>query len=184
MLKYKILQYLPPYGPLPEQFTNGPRMYREGFVVEFYPENGEKWVGNFQEGLGGISSGVGGISNVFKHPNGKHLIVIANGQAYVIGPETRELVSEFGGQIEFSLEVIELQEIVFGNGLWFIAIGPEGLRWKSHRLSWDGMRLIRRDGYILTGESYNPMSDSWSSFSIDIKSGTTEGGSYFEDDED
>jgi hypothetical protein len=182
MLKFKILKYLPPYGPLPEQFTNGPRMYREGFTVEFYPENGEKWVGNFQLGLGGISQGGYGVNDVFKHPNGRNLIVVAGGQAYIVDPETRELMDTFGGQIEYVAEVTELQEIVFGNGLELKAIGTEGLRWKTPRLSWDGMRSVIRVGTKLSGESYNPLSDSWAPFSVDLINGNTEGGSYFEDD--
>jgi hypothetical protein len=49
MLRYKIYKYPPPYGPFTEQFTYGPKVYREGFIVEFYPEKSDKWIGNFQE---------------------------------------------------------------------------------------------------------------------------------------
>jgi hypothetical protein len=52
MKRFEILAGLPGDGPLPEYFgfeTHG--RYREGFVVRFFPSNGESWVGNFQSGI-------------------------------------------------------------------------------------------------------------------------------------
>ena len=48
---FRVLKGLPPYGPMekpfPERFG---RSGSEGFVVEFLPEESEKWVGNFEPG--------------------------------------------------------------------------------------------------------------------------------------
>ncbi len=148
-------------------------MYREGLAVEFYTDKGETWVGNFQLGLAGVSDAT-------PHPNGRDVIVIAGGQAYIIDPETRSLVTHFGGQIEKIIDVPELQEIVFGNGLWFACIGSEGLMWKTRRLSWDGMRSLLLDVTTLSGEAYDPRDDSWWPFSVDLTNGQVEGGSYDE----
>jgi len=171
-MKFKVLPYRPPQGPLPEQFSPGPRMYREGLAVEFSEDDGRTWVGNFQRGLGGASDAIA-------HPNGKHVIVVAGGQGYIVDPETRSLVATFGGQIESIITVPELQEIVFGNGISFTAIGHEGLRWETHRLSWDGMQALLRAGTMLSGEAYDPRDDSWRPFSVNLNDGHTDGGSYY-----
>lgn len=146
-------------------------MHREGFVVEFSPQGSQKWIGNFQPGLGGID-------DVVEHIDGNHIIVIAGGQAYVIDPKTRLLVNDFGGQIEYVDSILELQMLLFGNGLWFEAIGERGFIWRTRRLSWDGMRAIRQEGISLSGEGYDPMTDSWVSFTVDLTSGDAKGGSY------
>ena len=172
MKKFKILKGLPAYGPLPEQFSStGMGKHSEGFVVEFFPNNRQKWIGNFQPGLGGANE-------VIEHLDGKHIIVVSAGQAYVIEPETRSLVKDFGGQIEHVISISELKILLFGNGLWFEAIGPKGFIWKTRRLSWDGIRSIRHEGMTLFGEGYDPMADSWVPFTVDLFSGDAKGGSY------
>jgi uncharacterized protein YlzI (FlbEa/FlbD family) len=172
MQKFKILNGLPAYGPLPEQFSStGMGKHREGFVVEFFPEDGQSWIGNFQPGLGGID-------DVIEHINGDHVIILSNGQAYVVDPETRSLINHFGSQIEYVTSIPELKILLFGNGLWFEAIGESGFIWQTRRLSWDGMRSLHHDGMVLSGEGYDPMADSWVSFTVDLSSGDSEGGSY------
>jgi len=172
MSKFKILPGLPAYGPLPEQFSStGMGKHSEGYIVEFYSKNGQKWVGNFQPGMGHVDE-------VFEHPDGKNLIVVSAGQAYVIEPETRTLITNFGGQIEHVISLPESQMLIFGNGLWFEAIGSDGFLWKTQRISWDGMRSIRNNEVMVTGEAYDPMTDSWLSFSVDLCTGKSTGGSY------
>lgn len=172
MQKFKILNGLPAYGPLPEQFSStGMGKHREGFVVEFFPRNSQNWIGNFQPGLGGVD-------DVIEHIDADHVIVLAGGQAYVVDPETRSIVNDFGGQIEHVISISELQILLFGNGLWFEAIGQSGFIWRTRRLSWDGMRSINHNGNALSGEGYDPMTDSWVPFFVDLSSGNSTGGSY------
>ena len=165
MQKFRILKGLPAYGPLPEQFSStGVGKHSEGFVVEFYPRMSKSWIGNFQPGLGGVN-------DVIEHFDCHHLIVVSGGLAYVIEPETRSLANDFGGQIEFVVLISELQIILFGNGLWFEAVGPNGFIWRTRRLSWDGMRSIHREGIYLFGDGYDPMANSWVPFTVDLTSG-------------
>jgi len=63
-------------------FTHG--RYREGFVVRFYPETGEPWVGNFQRG-------VTHVCHVLGAPSSTLMTVIAGGQAYELDIATRQL---------------------------------------------------------------------------------------------
>ena len=173
-MKYKVLNGLPPYGPQVKAFSStGMGTHSEGFVVKFLPDSRNDWVGNFQPGLTNMSK-------VIDHPNGVNIIVISGGQAYIVNPETEECEGEFGGQIETVLPVPDLQAIVFGNGLWFEAIGPDGFLWRSRRISWDGMRNLNQQKVSLIGESYDPMDDSWSEFSLDLTTGNVSGGTYEE----
>jgi len=100
MERFRVLNGLPSTGPYPEQFSTGGRgTHREGFVVEFFPEKKPTWVGNFQPGVTEYSA-------VLPHFDGTALIVIAGGQAYVIDPEERRLLTVFGGSINLALQVL------------------------------------------------------------------------------
>ena len=172
MQKFKILNGLPGYGPMPEQFSaTGKGKHSEGLVVEFFPPGSQNWIGNFQPGRAGID-------DVFEHIDGNHVIVLSGGQGYVIDPETRSLINTFGSKIEYETCIPELQIQLFGNGLWFEAIGKSGFVWQTRRLSWEGMRALHHDGKILSGEGYEPFADVWRPFIVDLSSGDSQGGSY------
>jgi hypothetical protein len=169
--RFEVLPGLPPYGDWPEWVPATARG-REGFVVRFTPDDGSEWVGNF---AGGLSS----FDHVCDHPNGRDVVVVAGGQAFVVDPATRALVESFGGQIEEVIPVPELGLLVFGNGLWFEALGPSGRCWTTRRLSWDGMRELRREGLRLSGEAWYPMAGGyWVPFEVNLASGECSGGSY------
>lgn len=171
MARHQVLTGLPAYGPPAEPFTAGGHgAHREGFVVGFADMEGRRWVGNFQPGLGGVDTAV-------DHPDGRRLIVIAGGQGYVVDPEDPSYRDFFGGQIEVVLPLPN-PGLLLGNGLWFEAIGPEGLLWRSDRISWDGMRSLKITGPNLSGEAWDPLSDSWVPFALDLITGRSRGGSY------
>jgi len=162
---------LPPYGPAPEAFSaTGQGKHSEGFVVRFMTKSGDVWVGNFQPGLGGCSI-------VFEHPNAVNVIVLSGGQGYVVDPDSRRCLNTFGANINSAFKISELGEIVFGNGLWFEAIGRNGHVWRSDRISWDGIKDLVVDGLTLMGHAWD-ISDQWMSFSLNLANGEFTGGSY------
>jgi hypothetical protein len=67
--------------------------------------------------------------------------------------------------------------MIFGNGLWFECVGPEGMRWRTRRISWDGMMEVSLDGKRLHGNALD-LDDSWARFDVDIDTGEVTGGSY------
>lgn len=173
MPQYEVLRGLPPYGPPDEQFTEtGQGAYREGLVVRFADGEGRQWVGNFQPGLGGVDT-------VLDHPDGRRVFVIAGGQGYIVDPEDRSSRNYFGGNIESAISLPGLG-VIFGNGLWFEAIGPDGPLWKSDRISWDGMQNLEITGQTLTGEAWDPMQECWVRFELDVATGHSQGGSFGE----
>jgi hypothetical protein len=167
----RALPGLPPYGPLAEAFSpSGTGVHREGFVVEFSPDDAPTWVGNFQEGTTELRA-------ILREPGTDRTIVIAGGTAYVVDVSTHACAHTFGGAIQ---EVFQVQEhlLMFSNGLWIEAHGPSGLVWRTRRVSWDGMRDLRLDGDALCGEAYDPMNDEWAPFAVDVRTGEVTGGSY------
>jgi hypothetical protein len=154
---------------MPETFSaTGQGKHREGFVVEFSPAEGQRWVGNFQPGLTGFSG-------VFHEPGTERLVVTASGKGYVIEPATRQCVREFGRQVEEVLAVPE-GTLIFSNGLWLEALGPRGLVWKSRRLSWDGIDRLRLEGDRIEGLGLDVINDKWLPFSVDLTNGEASGG--------
>ena len=95
----------------------------------------------------------------------------------MIDPNDSSQWEHFGGGIETAVEVSDLNALLFSNGLWFELLGPNGMIWKSRRISWDGMRNFTIQGLTLTGQSccYD---DTWSDFTLDLIEGTVAGGSY------
>ncbi len=170
---FRVLPGLPGTGELPVRFNfTGTGLYSEGFVVEFTCANGQKWVGNFQRGLHGESA----VFTVLGRSD--QAMVIAEGQAYVVEAETRALIRTFGGQIADVFYLPNRDTMIFGNGLWLECVGPNGLRWRTRRISWDGMMEVSLDGERLRGNAFNPLDDTWSPFDVDIDTGAVIGGSY------
>jgi len=170
---WEILPGLPVYGPMAEPFSStGQGTHREGLVVSFCPPTGS-WVGNFQRGLSSLDE-------VFAHPNGRHVVVVAGGTAYVVDSDRHSLVEHFGGQIEQILIVPANGLVLLGNGLWFEALGPAGTAWRSRRISWDGMRKVSLSGTVVRGEAYAPEGSdgTWHPFELDVMTGAVSGGSY------
>jgi hypothetical protein len=174
MSRWRVLTGLPATGPPPEQFSaTGRGTHREGLVVEVVPDSGDPWIGNFQ-------GGIGGLADVFAEPGTHHLIVVAEGTAYVVDPETRTLVRTFGGGLELVIEDLARHQLIFSNGLWFEAVGGGGTRWRSRRVSWDGLRSVRIEDGAIRGEAFSPFDDDWHGFGIDLADGAAVGGCYSE----
>jgi hypothetical protein len=174
-VKWEILDGLPAYGPAAVAFSaTGLGTHSEGLVIRVHSSSGA-WVGNFQREASSVD-------RVLEYPDGRCLLVIAGGSAYVVDPETRELVRHFGGQIEQVLTLPEDPSFLFGNGLWFEALGREGMKWRSRRISWDGFRHVVLNGNLLCGEAYAPEGPegAWYAFELDVQTGTVTGGSYYD----
>jgi hypothetical protein len=146
---WEVLDGLPVYGPMAEPVSaTGAGIHREGLVVRFSASTGN-WVGNFQRGASVLDQ-------VFVHPNGRHVVVVAGGIAYVVDAETHDLVEHFDGAIEEIIPMPAHGFVLLGNGLWFEALDPTGTAWRSRRISWDGMRNVSLAGGVVRGEAYAP----------------------------
>lgn len=170
---WDILDGLPTCGPGAVPFSaTGQGEHREGLVVRFSLPAGT-WVGNFQRGLSSLDE-------IFAHPDGRHVVVVAGGTAYVVDANRRTLATHFGGGIEQVVPVPASALVLLGNGLWFEALGPTGTAWRSRRISWDGMRHVALDGPVLRGEALAPdaLDGTWHPFEVEVSTGSVRGGSF------
>ncbi len=170
MKRFQILSGLPAYGELPEQFSStGMGTHSEGMVVEFFPnETSSSWIGNFQRGLTSLDK-------VLAHPNGSSAIVIAGGECYIIEIENRKLKESFGGMYETVFCIFEKNIVILGTSIDFDALNASGHLWQSQRISWDGLRHLKQEENILSGEAWS-LGNTWIPFSLDIDSGKHTGG--------
>lgn len=172
MTTFRRLPGLPPYGPVavafPPHWGSGAR---EGLVVEFAPNAGGAWVGNFQPGIGGVD-------DVRSHPNGRDVLVIANGSLWIVNPATRT-ADEVASAVFDVWPVTNPDGYLLNNqGIGFLRLSADGVMWKSRRISWDGFSDLRFEGERLTGQSWSPVEDTWLPFELDVRTGRVEGGSY------
>ncbi len=171
----KILEGLPSYGPpaiaLPAEWgTRG----HEGLVVEFATDTGS-WIGNFQLGLGGLR--FAGL-----HPNGQDAIVIAKGDLWIVhdqGPNAQRLLHSLTAMIEVqdpSGWIFSRQDVAL------VRLAPDGVRWHTRRISWDGFKTVAVNGSRIEGFAWSPLGDKWIPFEVEIQTGKAVGGSYREND--
>jgi hypothetical protein len=161
-MSFEILPGLPPYGPPAISFTrHGSREFREGLVVRFCPSGSEPWIGNF---LGGSTS----CKAVLQHPNGSDVIVVADGEAHIVAPRSRELRDRFGDDIEEVRPLPALRSILFRRLTHFETIAADNSRWCSQRISWDGFRNVDVRGTMIVGEAWTAVDEAWVPFTLDL----------------
>jgi hypothetical protein len=73
----------------------------------------------------------------------------------------------------------ELNIIVYFEQFKFYAYGSSNCIWKSKRITFDKVRLLKIENNKLLGEAANIYGDKWIPFEIDLCTGESKGGSYF-----
>ncbi len=154
-MRYEVLPELPPDGPLVRNFGKPPDP--EGLVVRFFPTEGESWVGKFARGIGGATGAI-------PHPDQRQVIVIAAGSGFVVDPDAPDKVWEFCYAVREFFELVEVKGLLFHDAVTLIAVNSRNDWCRNPRISWDGFRGIRTEGYVVRGEAWCPMSGRWLSF--------------------
>lgn len=163
MSYFEVLDGLPTSGPIALPFPeDGRGSFRQGLVVRFSAGDGDSWTGNFQRGF------ARGFDCVIHHPDGRQVVVIAGGEGYVIDPESRRQTHTFGHGINFVQHVPSLNILVFGDGIRIAIMSPDGSKWQSDRISWDGIQKIEIIDFMLRGEAWSPVSNTWHPFQLNL----------------
>lgn len=68
--------------------------------------------------------------------------------------------------------------LIFAGFNALTAWGPEGKRWETQRLSWEGVRINGVEGDTLSGYGWEMVSDRELEFEVDLKTGSHRGGGY------
>ncbi len=167
---FRLLPSLRGAGPAPVPFRFAGTTPFEGLAVELTAIGGGEWVGNFQRAIGTKDA------VLFAPGRTDHVLVVAGGMGYVVELDSHALVRSFGGALNELFYLPERERIVFGNGLWFECEGPEGVVWRTPRLSWDGTEDVHLDGALLRGRAYDVNDQAWRPFAVDLETGEVEGG--------
>jgi hypothetical protein len=65
-------------------------------------------------------------------------------------------------------------------GFGFEMFDVNGVCWQTPRISWDGLRKFELLDAGIRGEAYDPPSDGWVQFELNLHTGDVVGGSYCE----
>ena len=157
----EIIEYPHPYGNPPKCFRNSENALNHYPVfVKF--NLGKKQIEYEFEGC------FTDFSMIRKHPMKDYFIIIAKGEGYLFDPYNENVLSNFAGDICGAKEISE-EQIIFYSCTSIFSFGI--YEWDSKRLSIDGLDKFANNGNILVCEAYNPMSDGWNEFSLDLASG-------------
>lgn len=118
-------------------------------------------------------------SGVWACPRPEDLLAVAGGYAYRIDtlePQRCEFLAE--RPVTGVLAIPEDGLLLLAGFQTLMALGAEGVRWQTGRLSWEGVTLGEvRDGR-LHGTGWDMFADREVPFTVDLRTGAHEGGGY------
>jgi hypothetical protein len=167
----KILSGLPASGPQPAQFrATTRRLNSEGAVVKV-SLGASSWTGNFEKGDGKLSG-------VWATPSPDHLCVVAGGRAYWVSARDDrgyDILPVY--PVQDVRAILESDLLILVDYTEIAAIGREGLRWISDRISWDGIHILHADARGIIGQAWDAAAEQRVGFFVDTETGRLEGGS-------
>jgi hypothetical protein len=172
----KLLQSVPPIHPLeklyhfPVELEEGDRT---GAYLRVVSAQGAAWSGFFA--LGFESDQV--VSAVCSCPDPDSLCVVAGGYAYVVEATDPTRWFRIEQQPVMELRALPDQRLLLFAGFTSIsALGRQGLRWTTGRLSWEGVTITEITADKLRGLGWDAMADKELPFEVDLLTGKHTGG--------
>src|SRR5262249_24933654 len=172
----KLLSAPPPVHPLekvyhyPVELEEGDR---SGDWLRVMPHNAQPWTGFFA--LGFDSPHV--VNAVSSCADPDSLCAVVGGYAYVVK------ASDPGHWFRIEQRPVvdlrahtELAVLIFTGFTTISALGSEGLRWTTGRLSWEGITITGIVAGKLQGRGSDAMSDKEVPFEVDLLTGKHTGG--------
>lgn len=139
-------------------------------MVEFTPTDGERWVGNF-------AAGSRSLECVRDDLGESAVLVVAGGDVYLVDSKKQQVILELPWVTDVRFES-DLELFVIADNCEVVALGQSGLKWRSRRVSWDGITELKRTGRSLHGLAYDIHDRPPVPFVIDLETGQATGGSY------
>ena len=104
-------------------------------------------------------------------------MVIAGGQAYIIEPSERRLVSTTRGLIEEAILVPSASLIILNSGICLEAWNSERRQWRTEHILWGGIHNLVVNNATIQGEACT-FEDRRVPFFVDLETGKVGRGSY------
>jgi hypothetical protein len=115
-----------------------------GLIVEFVGGDGQTWIGNFRKGATALSQ-------VVLHPNGRDVVVIADGALWIVDPQRRTARDVWTDARE-AWHIQNPDRFVVSDGRSFLCLDAGGDRWRTAPLT----TLTGFDALQLDGERLDP----------------------------
>ena len=146
---------------------------RDGVLVRICPDEGPPWLATFAFGEFAPESPLG----IFTTPDPHRLCVVAKGPAYFVSANDPTSWEEVCVTPVLDIRPIRNSEImVFADFTQLVAYGATGMKWKTKRLSWDGLKIGEVTDTSIKGEYWDFRSDRVETFVVDLATGTNRGG--------
>lgn len=118
-------------------------------------------------------------TGIFSCPRADDLLALAGGYAYLIDTQSPDRCLHLPLRPVTQVLTAPASGLIFIAGFHnVIAMDENGLRWQSARLSWEGITLTHSDAHHLHGTGWNMQTDREVPFTIDLITGTHEGGGF------
>lgn len=171
-----LLEAAPPVHPVeklhhyPVELEEGDR---SGAYLRVVPRQSPAWYGFFA--LGFDSDQV--VNRVCSCPDPDSLCAVVGGYAYVVKADDPGKWFRIEQRPVVDLRVdLESGLLLFTGFTTITALGHEGLRWASGRLSWEGVTVTGIAGGKLHGRGWDAISDKEVPFEVDLTTGKHTGG--------
>jgi len=144
-----------------------------GLAVRIYEQANQNWVGHFLAG----KESPKGLSLCCGHPDGKSVIVVSRGTAFVVratSPATW-LEIEVRPILGYCADNREKNLVLYGY-TDMVGMRADGTMWRTPRLSWDGLRSVRIVNSTVLGEGWDASKSAYVPFEVDVTTGASTGG--------
>ncbi len=106
-------------------------------VVEITPESDARWIATLEAG------GLGGLTGLYATPSDSHLCALADGLAYLINAGSpADGAMPVHHQVSQVVSVDGCDLLLLVRFIDIVALGPDGVAWRSHRLAVDGLAVV------------------------------------------
>lgn len=157
----------------PHYFPGNREGGRDGVIVRVGPEGREAWVGVFAFG----NFGKLGISRVFSMPAADKVCVVARGAGYIVSASSPADWEEVGAvPVIDARSALSVGAIAFATHTDVLAYGESGVKWRTKRLAWDGLKIIAVGDRTLVGEYWDIREERMRTFEVDLMTGAARGG--------
>jgi hypothetical protein len=145
----------------------------DGILLRVRPKHGQAWLGTFA--FGRVSPK--GVSGLYATPDPERFCVVARGEGYFVTANKPETWESVGAKPVAHVRTVYAHGIiVFADHTRLWAYDATGLKWKTSRLAWDGLKITEITSMSIVGEFWDVSSEATASFVVDLASGSHEGG--------
>ena len=142
-------------------------------IVEVRPAAASPWMGVFA--FGDVSASA--PNGVFPIRNSTKLCVVARGQGYAVDVEEPTSWERIPGvPILQVVSVPARRLVVFATFTDLIAYSEAGMKWRTARLSSDGLEITEVTDDVIRGSAWDASVERAVEFAVDLESGTHDGG--------